>query len=189
MEEFFNKVLTSNLRAGEIKLLMLIQMAREKSGAFKRTNQDICKMFKVSRRTVQYWLEHLEEKQLIKIFMDNRNHTRIIRLDFGKQTRALEYAEMSEAQKKFFDAFPSSQINAEIPENIDIDKFIAKIQCSKNLKPLKFASLKWYLDRYDDIMNDAWKGPNSRKSNFSTGREYTREEMNSLFQNIDDIVI
>lgn len=191
MDEFTKKVITSNLTAGEIKLLLLVQNCRNSNGAFKMSNVELGKVLRVEDRTLQYWISHLESLQLIRRFVDHRTHTRIIRLNYSKKEELLEYCEMSPEQKMFQDAFPHRKVNCEVPEGVDIRKIIAAIENSSYYKTqLCNASLQYFVDIYEDeILTEKRIDFEKAKKRLSTQRDYTKEETNSLFQDIEDVEI
>ena len=194
MEILTEKVMRADLNVWQLKLLIAIENGRDSRGIFKKKNSELQEMFKkaghpVGERAIQKMLEQLKDEELITIKLDRRKQERYIRLSYSKKNKCFEYAEMSPAQKKFQDAFPSRTVNVEVPENVDMDKLISKIQNSKYLTRYELTSLRWYIEHYEEIMSGTYDNDKFKKSSFSTARDYTKEECNSLFQSIDEIEI
>lgn len=106
---------------------------------------------------------------------------------------------LSPKQLQFHKAFPNKILNiedgqmVEVPDEVDMDKLIQKINESIFLKRADNVGLRsCCIDRYQEIMADAYKtfNPNDLKryANFK-GREYTQGELNTLIQSIDEIEI
>lgn len=106
---------------------------------------------------------------------------------------------LSPKQLQFHKAFPNKILNieegviVEVPDEVDMDKLIQKINESLFLRKADNVGLRsCCIDRYQEIMSDVYKtfNPNDLKrySNFK-GREYTSGELNSLIQSIDEIEI
>ena len=54
----------------------------------------------------------------------------------------------------------------------------------------KSFNLRWYLEHAEKIIAGNYKEFGDKvKSNFSTKHDYTKDEMNSLFQKIEDIEV
>lgn len=90
---------------------------------------------------------------------------------------------------EFVKEFPNKDTDAELSEynGIDFRELIKQIKKSNFLTTSNNLSLKWCLDHSQDIISGKYRDYKTG-SNFSQ-REYTRDECNSLFQNIDDVEI
>lgn len=91
-----------------------------------------------------------------------------------------------------FARYPGKKIDCQVAsfENIDYSKLIDAIETSQFLQRNDNLSLKWCLTHYADIISGTYKTslPEQGKKNYSE-REYSSGELNSLFQNIDEIEI
>jgi len=82
---------------------------------------------------------------------------------------------------------PNLQIDCLLDERYSYDEFLKKIKESKYLQ--LFRSLRELLNKYDNIMADKYKDfPTiKQKCDSFKAREYTQEELNSLFDNPDEV--
>ena len=165
-------------------------------GECRRSNQDFIKQLGVSDRSISGWLAKLKEKRLIGICINSHTHTRIIYVRGleGKYQSPETYDDLSPEQKIFHEMFPNKRIDCEVPKDIDFYALLEKIKQSDWLQHNSDnMSLKSFVKTcYKRIMNDEFSNQNMRKKfgpNFSTGRKYTKEEMNALFQDIDEIEV
>lgn len=160
------------------------------------TNEVLINNLKVSERTISSWLSKLEETGLVNVIHNRHKHERIIYINGTEAVKGFvepSYECMSQAQRKFKDRYPNRAIDCEVPENVDMDRLLEEMELSKFLKTCENMSLKsCVIKHYDLILKGFWRDSEYKipqRSNFSTGRNYTREEMNSLFQNIEDFEV
>lgn len=91
----------------------------------------------------------------------------------------------------FRDYFPRKKIDCQIaayPE-FDYNQLITRMRNSDFIKRSDNLTLKWCLEHRDVILSGKHETDQSKKKQDFTGRNYTREQMNALFQDIDDIEI
>lgn len=103
---------------------------------------------------------------------------------------------LSEAQIKFlakFLKYPGKKIDCQMASftNVDYEKLIFHIERSRFLQCNENLSLRWCLEHYTDILNDKYKTSNIQDGTWKnfTERNYGKEDLNSLFQDIGDIDI
>ena len=92
--------------------------------------------------------------------------------------------------EKFRKAFPNMKIGVQSLDwsnDVDMDVLIEKINESEFLKNCGNIDLSWCLRHYDAIIQDKYKDF-AKKSSVYRSREYTKEEMDSLFDSIDNLV-
>ncbi len=77
-----------------------------------------------------------------------------------------------------------------IYKNINYDLLLKSIKESSFLLNNSNLNLKWFLENYSKVVNGDFKNYNyedtEKKDNFS-GRQYSREHLNSLFQSVENI--
>lgn len=102
---------------------------------------------------------------------------------------------LNNKQALFFQSFkehcPGKQIDCQISEMpaVDYDALMLAIKQSPNfLMKADNLSLKWCLEHANEIIAGKWKQyeDNKKQSNF-TQREYNKDELNELFQSVDEI--
>lgn len=192
--EIERKLLSAKLNVGQLKLVMLISLNKDSSGVFKLKNEEILSRFQdagysIEERALQKWIKQLKDEQIITV--RTRKRERFIRLNYAKKQYSLEYPEMSEAQRKFKDAFPKRQVNADVPDTVDMDSLILKIKNSKKLMRYEFTSLRWFVENYDRVMNGEWDNTRFQGTDneLENGRTYNNEEVNSYSKSADEIEI
>lgn len=99
---------------------------------------------------------------------------------------------LSPSQLKFKKAFPHKIIDADLLREQDIDKLIKAVKKSEFLSSASTSNLtlKWFSKNYDDVISGKYDkfANNKNKKDFET-RSYTNEEMNELFDNLDEVRI
>lgn len=73
-----------------------------------------------------------------------------------------------------------------------IKKIFTAVKESEFLSSAKNLDLKWLLDNYERVVNGFYKNhvnSNSKVEKLANGRSYSKEELNSLFTNIDEVQI
>lgn len=184
---------TDKLSAQEKLLWIEIYSRLDYNGLCATQNEVFSKWFGVDERTIQRWISKLKKKNFLKIWYEKETNIRFLEPVFPKETSNLTEA-IDERIVKFHNVFPDRPLNniSVLPKNFLIDKVIEKIKESEFLSSCKNIGLKACIKHYNEIINGVY-APFDKdrkiKPNFSTGRNYTREEMNSLFQNIDEIEI
>ena len=102
---------------------------------------------------------------------------------------------LNNKQALFFQSFkehcPGKPIDCQISEMpaVDYDALMLAIKQSPNfLMKADNLSLKWCLEHANEIIAGKWKQyeDNKKQSNF-TQREYNKDELNELFQSVDEI--
>lgn len=103
--------------------------------------------------------------------------------------------EQKEFVRLFKQKFPNKAINCNVADYpvINYMKLIQEIENSTLLKNAGNLTLKWCMDHRDDILNGNYRKISNaldqiKNENFQ-GRSYADLDINSLFQNIDDIQI
>lgn len=107
---------------------------------------------------------------------------------------------LTKEQIKFlvdFEKFTQKEIDCQIAsyQGVDYNALLKGIQASKFILQSKNLNLKWCLEHYQDIIADKYKYTNPtlstenvNKQNF-VSRKYTDNELNSLFQEVDEIEV
>ncbi len=103
--------------------------------------------------------------------------------------------DQKEFVRLFKQKFPNKAINCNVADYpvINYMKLIQEIENSKLLKDAGNLTLKWCLEHREDILNGVYRKISNaldqiKNENFQ-GRSYADLDINSLFQNIDDIQI
>ena len=107
----------------------------------------------------------------------------------------LKIQHLKKIKEIFKASFPdkNNYIKSELPRNFSISLLINKLKESPFLMEKEFATLEWCIKHYEPIINDCYKEykqkpapPPPPPPDFSQ-REYTKEECNALFDDLDDI--
>lgn len=112
----------------------------------------------VSERTIIRWLNNLQEQNFItKVYAGKKR--RIYLKRFIDEFMDEPYPEVYSAKQKLFKtAFPTKEIDIDnIPNEIDMELLIKKINESQFLKEAKNVSLKSCIKNYDAIIKDTYK--------------------------------
>ena len=185
----------ADLSGTELKMLLRILLTINNFGYSAETNYSLQEHFKWSERTVTEAVSGLKKKNIIRVVLNKHKTRRQIYIcglvPFGSEYEEPKFEEMSPEQQKFKKAFPNRVVDCEVPENVDMDALIEKIKKIDWINQAKNMTLKSFVYKYyNKIMNGEWANSQviqmKPKANF-TQREYTKEEMNSLFQSIDEI--
>lgn len=185
---------TSKKVGGAEKWLYLeIKYRVDERNLCRATNKFFAEFFNVDERTIRRWIETLTRNGFIRVYRNKKNGLRVIEPVFicDKVEERNEEIE-DERITKFKQAFPYKKLGkvTTIPDWVDVDKIIRALRESKFLREQGSVTLKSCIDNYNYIIagdfKDYYKG---RQKSFSTERNYTKEEMNALFQSIDEIEI
>ena len=182
---------SKNITGEELKLYAIISGSLTGFGWCPRSNEDFAKELGVDERTVSRRLASLAEKKFINIVLNRHKHRRQIYINVPGTPPLYDDMQIySEGQKKFAEAFPDRMIDTDVPEWLDIDLLIDCIKASNFLSSAKNMSLKSCLERYPAIIAKGYaEYRNNKSSSFSTGRDHSREELNSLWSNIDELEV
>lgn len=184
-------VLASKELSGNEKILYgLISVRLTTPGYCSVQNKELCKFFDVDEKTISSWIANLKKNDFIRVVQNNRKHRRQIYLrEFPVPPGEEEPQKFSEKQQMFVDAFPDRLVDMnEIPDFVDMPLLIKFVKSSKWLSEHKECSLSWLVKRYKEILNGKYKNY-KRKGKASTERDYTRDEMNALYQNPEEVEI
>lgn len=104
---------------------------------------------------------------------------------------------MTDEQAKFLEEFkricPDKEIDCNLAEMpaVDYNSLLKEIKRSPQfLQKNKALNLKWCIDNAEKIIKGTYKNwSDSGGKHFANERNYTREECNSLFQDIDEIEV
>ena len=185
----------ADLSGTELKMLLRILLTTNNFGYSAETNYSLQEHFKWSERTVTEAVSGLKKKNIIRVVLNKHKNRRQIYIcglvPFGSEYEEPKFEEMSPEQQKFKKAFPNRIVDCEVPENVDMDALIEQIKKIDWINQAKNMTLKSFVYKYyNKIMNGEWTNSQviqmKPKANF-TQREYTKEEMNSLFQSVDEI--
>ena len=109
---------------------------------------------------------------------------------------------LSENQIKFAKHFPKKEIDADLKPEQNIDLLIQAINKSDFLPNRDNLKLSFFVKHYDEILDgkydrfekdkeklkEYWLNQNTKDSSFK-GRNYSKEELNALFDSIDEIEV
>ena len=139
--------------------------------------------YNINNKKTSYYKRHND---------DDREHFIYAKDNSKSQTRYLRTI-----KELFKNAFPSKNnyIKSPIPKDFNISLLIEKVKQSEFLQEREFSSLEWCIKNYRAIINDCYKEykqkpapPPPPKPDF-TQREYSKEECNTLFDDLDDVDI
>ena len=153
-------------------------------------NKTFADLFNREIRTISIWMANLKNAGFIRIVQDNKKHRRLLYPKYSSDpSQDVEGKDMPEKVRKFHEAFPDGMIDTfNVPDEVDMDKLIEGIMRNKFLREkARNWGLKSCIAKYKAIINDHYKSFDSREP--STSRYHTKEELNSLFQNVDEIEI
>lgn len=193
--KLMKKAETKKLGDSEYRFFSHLCLRSNVQNMTKPTNEMLKKVFEVNERSISRWLTVLEDKGLINVVYNRHRHERFIYINQVNSNKGFiepSFEDLSEAQRKFKLRFPNRIINCEVPVEVDMDGLIHEIEKSKYLLSCSNMTLKsCAIKYYQKIMSGDYRDIDSitNISNFSTGRNYTREEMNSLFQNVEDVEV
>lgn len=192
--KIMQKADTKKLGDSVYRFLSFLCLRANSSNCVTLSNEVLVKMLGVCERSITGWASTLVAEDLINVVYNRRKHQRLIYINVADRKRYVEpdYKDLSPAQRKFKDRFPNREIDCDVPSHVDMDRLLAEIELSFFLKTCDNMSLKSCVGKnYQLILKGWWRDSKYKnsQSNFSTGRNHTRDEMNSLFQNIEDIDI
>ena len=192
--KIIRKAYDRKLFGGELTMLAAIANNCNNYGECRKSNKDFEKQLNVSGRTISHWIASLKANGIIGVCINNHLHSRIVYIrDFKRDfTWSGKIEDLSTAQRIFREAFPNREIDCEIPDTVNIKLLINEIRLSRFWSHAQNLTLKSYIKKYDQIVHGKYRDDfmsTPTGSNFSTGRHYTREEINSYVQSIDEIEI
>ena len=144
-------------------------------------------------RTVRRRLESLEKNDFItRVYNRKQSKRRIFLKGYTPQFLDEKLPEQNlEDITKFKEAFPDRRIDLNIiPSYVDMDLMIKKIKAKKFLREATNMSLSSCVRAYYQIISkNGYESADKIERNSQNKRDYTTDEINSLFQNIDEIEI
>lgn len=147
----------------------------------------------VDERTVRRRLESLEKNDFItRVYNRKQSKRRIFLKGYTPQFLDEKLPEQNlEDITKFKEAFPDRRIDLNIiPSYVDMDLMINKIKAKKFLREATNMSLSSCVRAYYQIISkNGYESADKIERNSQNKRDYTTDEINSLFQNIDEIEI
>lgn len=147
----------------------------------------------VDERTVRRRLESLEKNDFItRVYNRKQSKRRIFLKGYTPQFLDEKLPEQNlEDITKFKEAFPDRRIDLNIiPSYVDMDLMIKKIKAKKFLREATNMSLSSCVRAYYQIISkNGYESADKIERNSQNKRDYTTDEINSLFQNIDEIEI
>lgn len=95
----------------------------------------------------------------------------------------------NEDLEKFKEVFPNKLTEGKytVPSNFEMDKLISEVKESDFLKSNNNLSLPWLINNYDKIINGAYKDYVKKNENTIVTHNYTTEELNSFFTDLDSL--
>ena len=155
------------------------------------SNKELAKIFEVTETTVSTWISSLQEKKFVNVYYVRKLHKRRIYPNIPGEP-PLHDDEIpecySEKQKMFHEAFPDRQIDLDlIPEFVDMKVLITCIQNSDFLSKAENMSLRSCVERYPLIIAGAYYKYKETSNSFE--HNYNKEDLNELFDKIDEIEI
>ncbi len=93
---------------------------------------------------------------------------------------------------KFMEMFPNKEIDfqlSSVARFINYENLLYEIERSDFLRNSNNISLKWVIENYEDIVEKKKYAPFGYKDLHINERSYSREELNKLIQNVDEIEI
>lgn len=147
----------------------------------------------VDERTVRRRLESLEKNDFItRVYNRKQSKRRIFLKGYTPQFLDEKLPEQNlEDITKFKEAFPDRRIDLNIiPSYVDMDLMIKKIKAKKFLREATNMSLSSCVRAYYQIISkNGYESADKIERNSQNKRDYTTDEINSLYQNIDEIEI
>lgn len=197
----FEKILRtadkSNLTDGELRMFIAVASRINEYGFCETSNDTFCRKFNKSERTITSWISSLEKKEIIKVIFNSHKHKRHIYIKVAGLVK-LPYQPitnenlMTEAQLKFHKFFPDYPINCDWPAEYDMEAVLSECKKSWFLRNNNMRDLASFKRNYNAIvagrMTDMSRRNGSDEPNFEQ-RNYSRAQMNALFQDIDEIEI
>ena len=177
---------------GEARLLLAIVARLNEYDWCGTSNAVLAQHLEVTERAITKWLSSLEDAELVTVKLNRRKHRRQIYINHPGGTPKFEpipQEDWTEAQRKFHEVLPQRIIDAEWPDDYDIELLIQEIKMSEFLQRAPNMSFRSFVRWYPVIIKGKYRtGTSDKRSNFKQ-REYSEEEMNSMFMSIDEIEI
>ena len=153
----------------------------------------LAEIMNVDERTVYRRLKNLEDNDFItRIYNRKISRRRIYLKGYTPQFLDEKLPEQNlEDITKFKEAFPDRRIDLNIiPSYVDMDLMIKKIKAKKFLREATNMSLSSCVRAYYQIISkNGYESADKIERNSQNKRDYTTDEINSLYQNIDEIEI
>ena len=187
------KAYSNKIYGMELTMLIAILNNCNDKGECRKSNQDYSKQLGASARSKSGWISELRNQGAIGICINSHSHVRIIYIKgiaVYHQPETIE--DMSLGQRMFHEMFPNKRLDCEIPDDVDMLGLMAKIRESTWLRnSAENMTLKSFVKTcYKRIMNNEFSDDAMRrKFGYLGSRNYSDAEMNSLFQNVDEIEI
>ena len=177
---------------GEARLLLAIVARLNAYDRCETSNEILAQHLEVTERAITKWLSSLEDAELVTVKLNRRKHRRQIYINHPGGTPKFEpipQEDWTEAQKRFHEVLPQRIIDAEWPDDYDMELLIQEIKMSEFLQSAPNMSFRSFVRWYPIIIKGKYRtGTSDKRSNFKQ-REYSEEEMNSLYQDIGEIEI
>ena len=189
-----NPVMISKKLSDSEKLLYArLSSKLNEDGYCDLSDSKLAEIMNVDERTVRRRLENLEKNDFItRIYNRKTNKRRIYLKGYTPQFLDEKLPEKNlEDIMKFKEAFPERRIDMSIlPSYVDMDLMIRKIKAKKFLREATNMNLSSCVRAYYQIISKhGYESADKIERGLTNRHEYTPEELNGLFQNIDDIEI
>lgn len=207
MDQFgflFNIRSTKRLTAQEKMFYIEIFCRVDSNGLCATQNEEFVEFFGKDERTIQYWISNLKKKGYLKVWHQRLTNIRFLEPLTPKSDQLKEVIaggdlqqnltkEQSDFLKRFKELCPDKKINCQLsnyPE-VDLTKLMLEIKRSPQfLQKQNNLDLKWCLMHAEEIIKGNYRQlEDSKNKSNSTGRTYSSDELNKLFQNPEDIEI
>lgn len=189
-----NPVMISKKLSDSEKLLYArLSSKLNEDGYCDLPDNKLAKISNVDERTVRRRLESLEKNDFItRVYNRKTSKRRIYLKGYTPQFLDEKLPEQNlEDITKFKEAFPERRIDMSIlPNYVDMDLMIRKIKAKKFLREATNMSLSSCVRAYYQIISkNGYESADKIELGLTNKHEYTSEEMNALFQSIDEIEI
>ena len=189
-----NPVMISKKLSDSEKLLYArLSSKLNEDGYCDLPDSKLAEIMNVDERTVRRRLENLEKNDFItRIYNRKTSKRRIYLKGYTPQFLDEKLPEQNlEDITKFKEAFPERRIDMSIlPSYVDMDLMIRKIKAKKFLREATNMSLSSCVRAYYQIISkNGYESADKIERGLTNKHEYTSEEMNALFQSIDEIEI
>ena len=189
-----NPVMISKKLSDSEKLLYArLSSKLNEDGYCDLPDSKLAEIMNVDERTVYRRLKNLEDNDFItRIYNRKTSKRRIYLKGYTPQFLDEKLPEQNlEDIMKFKEAFPERRIDISIlPSYVDMDLMIRKIKAKKFLREASNMSLASCVRAYYQIISkNGYESADKIERDYTNKHDYTSEELNGLFQNIDDIEI
>ena len=189
-----NPVMISKKLSDSEKLLYArLSSKLNEDGYCDLPDSKLAEIMNVDERTVYRRLKNLEDNDFItRIYNRKTSKRRKYLKGYTPQFLDEKLPEQNlEDITKFKEAFPERRIDLNIiPSYVDMDLMIRKIKAKKFLREATNMSLSSCVRAYYQIISkNGYESADKIESGLTNKHEYTSEEMNALFQSIDEIEI